>query len=331
MRQQELGASGVKVSAVTMGCWAIVGDATWGPQDEAASIATIRAALDAGVTTFDTAEGYGDGYSERLLAKGLAGRRGEVVIASKVSAAHLAPADLVSACERSLRNLDTDYIDLYQIHWPSRTIPLGDSMRTLEDLRRAGKVRAIGVSNFAVLDLDDLAVAGKAVSDQLPYNMLFRAIEYDIAPRCVERVMGILCYCPLAQGLLTGKFASADDVPAGRARTRHFSSARSGTRHGEEGHEKETFAAIARIGRLAASLGEPMERVALAWLLRQPGVATVIAGARSPEQVRDNAAAAALDLSNDTVAELSAATEALKRAMGPNPDMWQAAGQSRLR
>jgi len=331
MECRHLGATDIAVSTVTMGCWAIVGDATWGPQDESDSISAIRAALDAGITTFDTAEGYGAGYSEALLGKTLTGIRDRAVIASKVSSDNLAPSDLKAACERSLKRLATDYIDLYQIHWPSRRIPLSETLGALEELKAQGKIRAIGVCNFGPLDLDDLTAAGRAESNQLPYNLLFRAIEFELQAQCAVNDMSILCYCPLAQGLLTGKFSSADEVPLGRARTRHFSRLRAQTRHGEEGHEEETFEAVNRIRGICDELGEPMERVTLAWLLHQPAVTTVIAGIRNAEQARRNAAAGDLKLSGDVVSQLCLATDSLKIALGSNPDMWQTATQSRFR
>jgi aryl-alcohol dehydrogenase-like predicted oxidoreductase len=163
----------------------------------------------------------------------------------------------------------------------------------------------------------------------LAYNLLFRAIEYGIQSACAEKGLSILCYSPLAQGLLTGKFASADEVPAGRARTRHFSKNRAGTRHGQEGCEAETFPAVERIRSLCRRINEPMDRVSLAWLLHQPGVASVLAGARNPAQIQKNAAAGDLELSADVLRELTEITDELKRALGPNPDMWQ--GESRIR
>ena len=124
MKYRKLGRTDIQVSVVAMGCWPIVGDSTWGHQDEADSIAAIEAALEAGINTFDTAESYGDGYSEELLGRVLAGRRDRVVLASKVSADHLAPQALKKACQDSLRRLRTDHLDLYHIHWPSRKVPL---------------------------------------------------------------------------------------------------------------------------------------------------------------------------------------------------------------
>jgi myo-inositol catabolism protein IolS len=321
----------IEVSRVAMGCWALAGDATWGPQDESDAVAGIHAALDEGITLFDTAELYGDGLSEQILGRALAGRRGRAVIASKFGPDHNAPDDLAAACERSLKYLGTDYIDLYQVHWPSRTVPLADTWAALERLRQQGKVRAIGVSNFGPGDLADLLGVGRPASNQVPYNLLMRAVEFRILPACLAQGIGVLCYSPLMVSLLTGKYAAADEVPAGRARTRHFSSSRPETRHGEPGCEAETFAALGGIWQIAAELGRPMSDVALAWLLHRPGVTSVLGGIRNPEQARRNAAAAELMLPDDVLAELDAATEPVKQALGPNPDMWQGASDSRYR
>ena len=329
MKYHNLGKTDIAVSFVAMGCWAIAGDRVWGPQDEAESIATVHAALDAGVNFFDAAEGYGDGHSELVLGRALANLRHEAVIATKVSRSHLSADQVREACERSLRRLQTDYIDLYQIHWPGHTIPLAETIEALETLREQGKVRAIGVCNFGVEDLSDLLNVRRVETNQLPYSLLWRAIEYQIRQKCAGAGIGILCYSPLAQGLLTGKFASPDDVPPGRARTRHFSKGRPLARHGEPGCEIETFAAIEEIRRISDRIHEPLTKVALAWLLHQSGVTSVIAGARRPDQIKQTAKAADLVLSSDIVGQLTDATEELKRVLGPNPDMWQS--ESRFR
>ncbi|MAS37045.1 MAG: aldo/keto reductase [Anaerolineaceae bacterium] len=332
MQYRTLGQTDLEVSVVAMGCWSIVGGFNWGPQDEADSLATIEAALEAGVNFFDTAEGYGDGYSEQLLARVLGSRRADVIIASKVSQNHLAAAEVKEACERSLRNLQTDYIDLYQVHWPSREIPFEETMRALEDLWTEGKIRYIGVSNFGRLDMPDMLAAGRYESNQVPYNLLWRAVEYDIQPQCVRHDISILPYSPLMQGLLTGKFHTADDVPDDRARTRHYSSHRSeNTRHGTSGFEAETFAAVNAIRAICEEIEQPMAHVSLAWLLHQPAVTSVLAGARTAQQMLDNAKAGELVLSGDVVARLSMATDELKALLGPDPDMWAPADESRYR
>ncbi len=329
MNYRRLGQTDISVSVVAMGCWVLAGDETWGPQSEAESTATVRAALDAGVNFFDTAEGYGAGASELVLGRALAGRRHEAVIATKASGRHLATDAIQQACEQSLRRLNTDYIDLYQVHWPSRTVPLGETLAALEDLRRQGKVRAAGVCNFGPRDLAALLSIQRPASNQLPYSLLWRAIEYEIQQRCLAAGVGILCYSPLAQGLLTGKYSSADEVPEGRARTRLFSRDRPQARHDEDGCEAEVFAAIERIRRLSAEIEASMAQVAVSWLLHQPGVTAVLAGARTPDQIQQTATAADLELSSAAVKRLSAATEAVKHALGPNPDMWQS--KSRFR
>ena len=331
MEYRELGRTGIRVSSIGLGCWVFAGDATWGPQEDSASFATVAAALDAGINLFDTAEGYGNGRSEEVLGKALAGRRQEAVLASKVSSDHLAAHDLIEACERSLRRLRTDYIDLYQVHWPHRTIPLAETLGALDRLRRAGKIRAFGVCNFGVQDLEELLALASCASDQLPYSLLFRAIELEIQPRCVEAGAGILCYSPLSQGLLTGKFRTADEVPPGRARTRYFSGARPGSRHGEAGQEAETFAAIEQIRAISADAGVPMAEASLAWLTEQPAVTSVLAGARTPEQARGNARAADSHLSAGVIRRLTEATDELKRKLGPNADEYQAGSESRIR
>jgi myo-inositol catabolism protein IolS len=329
VRYTKLGRTDIEVSVIALGCYSFGGGPFWGQRAEDDSIETIRAALDEGINFFDTAEAYGDGDSEIILGRALLGRRPEAVIATKVSASHLGPADLRAACEASLRRLNTDYIDLYQIHWPSRTIPLDETMKALQSLQEDGKVRAIGVCNFGILDLSDALQLGPVVTDQLPYSLIWRAIEYEILPKCLETSTGILCYSPLAQGLLSGAYTCAEDVPTGRSCTRWFSDARPMARHGEPGCEAETFAALARIRAISDRLLEPMTNVAIAWLLSRPGVTSVLAGARTPAQLRVNAQAAELDLGAEVLDELTAVTEEVKEKIGSNPDMWQS--ESRFR
>ena len=331
MQYRKLGRTDIEVSVVAMGCWAIVGDWVWGEQDESEALRAIDAALEAGINFFDTAEAYGDGYSEQLLGRALKQRRQQVVIATKVSAKNLQRADVVAACDASLQRLGTDYIDLYQIHWPNWNIRLEETCAALEKLRDSGKIRAIGVSNFGAGDLSDAINQTRIETNQIAYSLLLRAIEYDIQPMCRDHGIGMLCYSPLAQGLLTGKFEKADDVPAGRARTRHFSHERQHARHGEAGCEQATFDAIQRIRDISARLDQPMSRVALAWLLHQPAVTSVVAGGRNPAQVQENAQAAALSLNADALAELDEATQPVKKALGDNPDPWQSGAQCRMR
>jgi aryl-alcohol dehydrogenase-like predicted oxidoreductase len=319
----------LEVSTVCLGCWSMVGDRTWGPQAKTDAIAAIRASLECGVNFLDTAEMYGDGLSERYIGEALGGDRDRVVIASKVAGGHLSAEALPAACEASLRNLGTDYLDVYYIHWPGREVPFEETVRAMEKLVEAGKVRHVAVSNFGAADLAAITPLARPAVDQLSYSLLFRAIEHEILPACRAAGVPAACYSPLMQGLLTGKFASADEVPAGRARTRLFSKDRPESRHGEAGAEAETFEAVAAVGRIADEAGLDMPAMSLAWLLGVEGVAGVIAGARNAEQARANAAAADLKLPADVARRLDEATAPLKAALGPNPDLWQT--ESRIR
>jgi len=329
MRTRTLGHTDLQVPVICFGCWAIAGDSIWGPQDERDAITAMHEAIDHGLNFFDTAEGYGAGDSEELLGRGLSDRRDRVILATKASPSHHAPDDLKRACEASLQRMQTDYLDLYQLHWPSREVPFGDTWGAMQELIDEGKVRFGGVSNFGPRDLDALLQHGRPASDQVAYSLLFRAIEYEIAPKCAAEGISILCYSSIMQGLLAGKYATPDEVPDGRARSRHFSTDRPQARHGEEGAEELTFETIAQIREIAREIGEPMHRVAIAWPIEQPAVGSVIVGIRNPEQARDNIAAGNLKLSAEVLQRLEEATRSLKEKLGPNADMWQ--GDSRIR
>lgn len=327
MKYNQLGASGFNVSAVVMGCWGIGGGYTWGEQDEKASIETIRTAVDLGINLFETAEFYGEGYSEEVVGKGLQGLRAKVMIATKVWVDNLAKDKIVASCEGSLKRLQTDYIDLYQIHWPSREVPVAETLGAMEQLKKAGKIRNIGVSNFGVNDLSCALAAGDIVTNQMAYSLLFRAIEHEIRDKCIASDVALLAYSPLAQGLLTGKFNAPEDVDDERARLRFYSKERSGTVHDEDGYETEVFEAIGKIRAICDEMAAPMAHVALAWVLQQPGIQAVLAGARNPDQIIMNTKAADLVLSADVIKKLNAATDTLKYSMGPNADPWRTASR----
>ncbi len=331
MNYTTLNQTDIRISTLALGCFAFAGGQTWGEQDEQDSLSTLEAALELGISFFDTAEGYGAGYSEELLGRVFEGRRDQVVIATKASPNHLAPKDLEAACIASLRRLKTDYIDLYQIHWPNREVPLADTLGALEQLKSKGLIRAIGVSNFGVQDFTDALELTPVVSNQLPYNLLFRAIEFDILPLAEKHNVSILPYSPIMQGLLTAKFKTADDVPEGRARTRHFSGGRPQAGHGEAGAEAQTFETIEKLNDVAERLGQPLTHVALAWLLYQKSVPAVLVGARNVEQLKSNVAAAQLSLEPDVIKELNDLSDPLKASLGSNADMWNAGKNSRYR
>ena len=330
MRYRTLGNSGIEVSQMALGCWPFAGGRVWGPQDDKDSIAAVHASLDSGVNFFDTAEGYDDdSNSEEVLGIALEGRRHEAVIATKISPSNFDPDVLVEHCDVSLKRLRTDYIDLYQIHWPNHDVPVSETMEVLLKLLDAGKIRSIGVCNFGPVDLTDIVACGEVVTDQLPYNLLWRPLEFAIKPTCVANGVGIICYSPLAQGMLTGRYSSADEVPAGLSRSRHFSSERELAIHGEGGAEDATFEAISRVVEIAEGAGEHPATISLAWLLEQEGVTSLLVGARDTGEVALNIPAFDYELPADVESELSAATSDLKEALGDNADMWHSPGRMR--
>lgn len=326
MRHGEQGGAGWSARGrhgLILGCWQFAGGSQWGEQPEAASVATVEAALAGGITVFDTAPGYGGGESERILGAALRGRREEARIATKISTQISEAAGVRESVERSLRLLGTDRIDLLQLHWPNRRIEPEAMAGAVAELKAEGKVLAFGVCNFGPLDLADYLAAGLLVeSNQVPYSLLTRAIEEAVLPVCQAHEIGVLAYSPLQQGLLTGKFRNADEVPASRARSRHFRADRPESRHQDPGCEAETFAAIAAIAEVAGELGLPMGRLALAWVLARKGVTGVIVGARNPQQVTENLQALELSLDTAVVARLDALTAEVKERLGPNPDPW---------
>ena len=179
-------------------------------------------------------------------------------------------------------------------------------------------------------DLSDIVPMQKPVSNQLPYNLIWRMIEDEILPECIRSEIGVLVYSPLMHGILADKYNAAVDVPEGRARTRHFSRERSQTRHDEAGCESETFAALDRIRGLASAWERSMPQIALSWVIQQRGIVSVIAGARNSEQLRNNVAFMEDPLSDEQLSQLDEATVELKRALGTNPDMWDSGRNARF-
>jgi myo-inositol catabolism protein IolS len=329
VQYKSLGNTDIKVSEFALGCWPFAGGKVWGPQDDDVSITTVHAALDKGITFFDTAEGYDDdSHSEEVLGRALVGRRDEAVIATKISPPHLVPNLVEQTCDASLKRLQTDHIDLYQIHWPNHDVAVEDSMAELLKLRDAGKIRSIGVCNFGVKDLSAALESADIVTDQLPYNLLWRPIEVEIQPKAFENNVGLICYSPLAQGLLTGRYANADEVPDGLSRSRLFGNDRPQANHGEDGCEAEAFTAIGEVIKIADELGEHPAKVALAWVRSRPGITSLLVGARSPEELDLNIPAFEYELPDGIADRLTAATEPVKAKLGSNADMWS--GDNRM-
>lgn len=328
--RRKLGSSELEVSPLALGCWQFAGGDYWGDRSESGHVDLVSAALDSGINFFDTAPMYGDGESERVLGVTLKGRRDEAVIATKVSPDVRSAGDVVKSCEQSLALLQTEFVDLLQLHWPARELPDEELAAAISGLRESGKVRAFGVCNYGPQDLGDLLGVGEPiVSNQLPYSMLSRAIEYEILPICRKHNISVLPYSPLLQGLLTGRWQEPDDVPIPRARTRHFRGDRPQSRHGEEGCESETFAALDSIRSIAERKGVSMSDLAIAWLTAQEGVSSVIFGAGNEKQLEENIKTLDVNLDEGTLSELDEATAAVKAHLGANPDLWM--GESRYR
>ena len=329
MRYRQLGTTGIEVSEFTLGTWPFSGGHPFGEQNDEDSIAAFHAALDNGVNFIDTAEGYGAGRAERVLGRVLPSRRDDVVLTSKVAEVHLRPEEVQTACEGSLAKLGTDYIDLYLIHWPNRDVPLADTVGTLERLREEGKIRYFGVSNFGVKDLSAILELTSVEIDQMPYNLVWRPIEYEILPFCRQNGIGLMVYSPLMQGILTDRYPTADDVPEGIARSRHFSPDRPMSEHGDVGMEDELFEAVRAVRKIARDLGRSTAAVALAWLRRETAVTTLLIGARNADEVRMNLEAFEFDLPDDAANALSDATAEIKERLGGDPDLWRYPGRMR--
>ncbi len=317
MKTRTLGTSGIQISPILMGTWQ-AGKRMWVGIEDADTIKAIRAAVEAGITTIDTAEVYGEGHSERIVGEALQDVRDRVVYATKVFANHLQHDQVIAACEQSLKNLRTDYIDLYQIHWPAGAfgnalVPIEETMSALSELKKQGKIRAIGVSNFSQEQLKEAAQYGRIDSVQPPYSLFWRKIEKDLMPYCVEHQISILAYSSLAQGLLTGKFSPEHqfDSADNRAKNQLF--------QGETYQRAQQ--ALARLRPLAEYHQTTLGNLALAWLLAQPQ-ANAIVGARKAEQAIQNAKAADLLLSSEELAEIDRIGRTVTDHLDDNPIMW---------
>ena len=317
MELRTLGRSEIKITPVLMGTWQ-AGKKMWsGIKDDETSKA-LRAAFDAGITTFDTAEMYGDGHSERILGQALAGVREQVIYATKVFSNHLKYDQVMDACHLSLKNLNTDVIDLYQIHWPSGSfnsdvVPIEETMRALNDLKDQGKIRAIGVSNFNRAQLEEASRYGTIHSLQPPYSLFWRQVEKDALPFCVENNITVLAYSPMAQGLLTGKFGPDHRF----ARADH----RSSNRLFSPEHYPRVQEALTRLAPIAQRKEVSLGQLALAWVMAQPGTCA-IAGARSADQVVQNARAAEVRLSAEDLAEMDSIGKTVTDHLDSNPVQW---------
>jgi aryl-alcohol dehydrogenase-like predicted oxidoreductase len=317
MQLRALGMSDFKISLILMGTWQ-AGKEMWVGIDDAQSTRAVQAAFEAGITTFDTAAAYGKGHSERILGAALAGVRTDVILASKVFANRLQFNQVIKSCHQSLKNLKTDYIDLYQIHWPAgafgtRAVPIEETLAAMNELKEQGKIRAIGVSNFSCAQLEEAARYARIDSIQSPYSLFWRHIEGDIMSYCRENNISILAYSPMAQGLLTGKFTQNHKFEKGDHRKKNRLFSPDNFRRAQKA--LDGLRPIAE--KNAASLGQ----LALAWVISHAGTCA-IAGARSADQVFANARAADLILSENDLARMDEIGRIVTQYLDENPVMW---------
>ena len=325
MKYVKLGKTGIEVSDLSLGCWSFAGGAYWGEQDDGDSKRTIDAAIDLGINFLDTAEGYESGYSERVVGAALQGKRNKVVLATKVAGKnHLRADNMVLACEESLKNLKTDYVDLYYIHWPDMDVPFDEPMEGLRRLKTQGKIRAGGISNFGLKQLsmlEETGMTGLLEVHQLPYNLFWRSIEYGIQRRSIELGLGIVCYSTLAQGLLAGRYESAADVPDNLKVVRFYGDPE-GVRHGGKGCEDEVFTALRELKALCADAGLTLPQACLSWLYRQQGVTSLLTGPRSVAELYENVKCVGVAISDDMADKMTALSEKVRLKIGGNTDMW---------
>jgi aryl-alcohol dehydrogenase-like predicted oxidoreductase len=307
VKYRRLGRTGLKVSEISLGAWINFGDRI----EDAAAFAVLDAAIDQGINLFDTADVYAGGKAEEVMGRWRKGKkRSELVVATKArgrmgsdpNAEGLHRKHLAEACDASLKRLGTDYIDLYQVHWPDPDTPLEETMSALNDLVRQGKVLYIGCSNFnAELIIEANAIADRngyerLVSLQPCYNLLNRGIERAEMPRCAKEGMGIIAYSPLAQGLLTDKYLGGTPPEGSRA----------AGNQGMTDQLERNLPKLKRLGDLATSKGIQLSQLALAWMLTHPEMTSCIVGATRPEQVGENAAASDVELSAEDRSQIEA-------------------------
>jgi aryl-alcohol dehydrogenase-like predicted oxidoreductase len=288
MEKRRLGFTDIELTIIGFGAWAIGGDGwqfSWGPQDDAESIATIQRALDLGINWIDTAPAYGLGRSEEVVGRAIKGRRDEVFVATKCGLdwddqgnvrRDARPSRIRREVEESLRRLNVDVIDLYQIHWPDLDTPIEESWGTMADLIYEGKVRAIGVSNFTVPQLQRAMRVAPVASLQPPYSLLRRDVEAELLPFCRENNIGVVAYSPMQSGLLTDRFDPAR-LTADDWRLRDFS---------EEDFARAR-ALVDQLSPLAAESGRTMAQLSVAWVNAQAGLTAAIVGARRPDQIEE--------------------------------------------
>lgn len=327
MELKTLGTSSVKVTPIAFGAWAI-GGWMWGGAEEQAAIKAIKASLDAGITTIDTAPIYGFGKSEELVGQALQGvprdkyqiltkygmnwrtNKGEYFFDSSDNSGK--PAKIykysgreavLQECEDSLRRLKTDYIDLLQIHWPDATTPIGETMEAVATLIQQGKVRAAGVCNYNVDQVKEALKTVSIVSNQVPYSLIHRGIEQDVVPQAISKGMSILPYSPLQRGLLTGKIKRDHKFNSGDTRENN--------RYYKPENIDRTNMFLQKIKPIADGYGASLAQLVINWTTRQPAMDCVLVGARDEKQVLENVKALSFTLSDQELKTIRKSAEEL--------------------
>ena len=299
METRQLGGSDLEFTVIGLGCW-LMGQSDWHDVHDDQSVRAIHAALDGGINWLDTAEAYGEGHSEELIGRVLRERgREAALVATKVWASNLSREGVAAALDRSLRRLGTDYVDLYQIHRPSDSVPLAETMEALLKLREQGKIRAIGCSNFTIEQIQEALQYGPLASTQPSYSLFFRYIEKREVDFCRAHNIGIIPYSPMAQGLLSGKFTADWRPPSDDNRRYNLMF--------QEPAYSVALEQVEVVRQIGAKYGKTPAQTAIRWMIQQPGITSAIVGARNEAQVADNLGATGWELSAEDVATLSAA------------------------
>ncbi|MDR2245802.1 MAG: aldo/keto reductase [Treponema sp.] len=339
----------IKLSRIGIGCWAFGGGEYWGDQNQRDVDAVVRMAVEKGLNVFDTARMYNNGASEVSLGKALKGLRDRAFVISKVSPARAYRKALKEECEISLRSLGTDYLDMYMMHWPIN--PLGikhftddpaiiarppsteEAFAALDELKKEGKIRHIGVSNYGIKQLKEAVSFCPGIEvNEMPYNIISRAIEAEIMPYCAEQGIEIISSMTLQQGILAGIYRTADDVPPHQAHSRHFLQERGKgvSRHYEAGAEEEVFSTVALLRELSAELGVSVAQLSVAWVLANPRITTALIGSRNEKELDENIRAAELKLPAGVLEAINRSSLEVLKKLGNSPDYYENSAESRI-
>jgi len=322
MEYTELGATGVRVSRVCFGTWQFGGD--WSRLDREEAVAAVRAARDAGIDFFDTAQAYGFGTAEELLSdaleKEIREARDELVLATK-GGLRMTPDGLLrdssqewlrEGLEESLEHLGTDYVDLYQVHWPDFETPFERTAAVMEEFVHQDRIRLVGASNYDARQMASFEERRELDALQPPYHMFRRDIEEETLPYCLENDIGVLVYGPMAHGLLTGKYDEDTTFPE--------DDWRSGSDIFRGEPFRRNLRVVDRLGDVADDVGCTLPQLAVAWTLAHPAVDVAIVGARTPAHIRETAGAAEIHLEEDVLEEIDAILEDGVPVGGPSPE-----------